>query len=182
MKSIYFSLPFHQDCQSATVIRVKSNWLALCAGSVGWVIMLIFSLGMTVLFHRYVRFPEDFREIGIRTLPFIASYLFILGSGLYFIYKRYFPSQWMTEAAINLEDNTITINSRQGTTVLPFSRISKVIFQGASPIFITNYLFWVEVENDRIPMVSFSSDPASNDFYFMLERRARLKMVQEPGN
>ena len=180
MKSAYFSPNFHQDCQSATVIRVKSNWLAMCVGSVGWVIMLIFSLGMYVLFHRYVRFPDDFREIGIRTLPFIAGYLFILGGGLYFIYKKYFPAQWMTETTINLEDKTITIDSRQGTTVFPFSRIRKVIFQGATPIFITNYLFWVEVEKDRIPLVSFSSDPASNDFYFMLERRAGLKMVQEP--
>lgn len=63
-----------------------------------------------------------------------------------------------------------------------FSPTFKVIFRGVSRMFFTNYMFWVVIGARRIPLVSFSSDPASNDFYFMLERRAGLKMEQEQGN
>lgn len=168
--------------QTAPVIHVKSNWLAMSLGFVGWVILMTCSIGLYYLVNRYLRFYDDFNEGSTWMYILIAMHALLFSIGLYFIYDKYFPRQWMTEATVNFDEKTIAIASRGKTRVLPFSRISKGIYQGTSPIFTTHYMYWVESEGERIPLVSFTSEQVSFAFYNMLERRARLKMEQEPGN
>lgn len=182
MKNIRFSHTLPEHFQTAPLIHVRSNWLAMTLGFFGWLILLVCSIGLLYLSNRYLRFREDFEERGIWMYMLIALYALMFGSGFYFIFDKYFPRQWMTEATVNLDEKTIAITSRGKTRVLPFSRISKGIYQGASPIFTTHYMYWVVVEGERIPLVSFTNEPVSFAFYNMLERRAGLKMEQEPGN
>jgi hypothetical protein len=151
-------------------------------GFFGWIILLICSIGLYFLVNRYLRFYDEFNERGIWMYILIAIPALLFGVGFYFIYDKYFPRQWIKEATINFDEKTIAIKSLGETRVLPFSRISKGIYQGASPIFTTHYMYWMEAEGARIPLVSFSSETASFAFYNMLERRAGLKMEQEPGN
>ncbi len=171
-----------QQFHTAPVVHVRSNWLPLCVGFVGWVILLVCSVGFLFLFHRYLRFPEDFEERNIWSHVLVALYTLLFSSGFYVIYGKYFPRQWMTEVIVNLEEKTIAIMLRGKTRVFPFSRINKGIYQGTSPIFTTHYMYWVDVEGERIPLVSFTKERESFEFYEVLERRAGLKMEQEPSN
>jgi len=154
----------------------------MCAGFVGWVILLVCSIVFLFFLHRYLRFPEDFEERNVWSYVLVAVYALLFGSGFYVTYDKYFPRQWMTEVIVNLEEKNIAITSRGKTRVLPFSRIEKGIYQGASPIFTNHYMYWVEVEDERIPLVSFTKERVSFEFYEVLERRAGLKMEQEPSN
>ncbi len=171
-----------QHFHTAPLIHVRSNWLPMCAGFVGWVILLVCSVGFLFLLHRYLRFPEDFEERNVWLYVLVALYALLFGYLLYGIYERYFPRQWMTEAVVDFEEKSLTIISRGKARVLPFSRIEKGIYQGASPIFTNHYMYWVEVEDERIPLVSFTKERVSFEFYEVLERRAGLKMEQEPSN
>lgn len=171
-----------QDFLTAPVVHVRSNWLPLCAGFIGWVILTVCSVGFLFLLHRYLRFAEDFEERTVWSYVLVALYAMLLGSSFYVIYDKYFPHQWMTEVIVDVAGETITITSKDKIQVLPFSRIGKGIYQGVSPIFTTHYMYWVEVEGERIPLVSFSKERASFYFYEVLERRVGLKMEQEPGN
>lgn len=171
-----------QDYLTAPVVHVRSNWLPLCAGFVGWVILLVCSVGFLYLLHRYLRFPEDFEERNVWMYVLVAFYALLFGFLLYSIYDRYFPRQWMTEAVVDLDEKCLTIITRGKARVLPFSRIGRVVYQGVSPVFTTHYLYWAESEDELIPLVSFSKERASFYFYEVLERRAGLKMEQEPGN
>lgn len=182
MKNIRIPRTLPENFQTAHVIRVRSNWLAMSVGFIGWLILLVCIIGLLFLLHRYLRFPEDFEERGIWMYMLIALYALLFGIGFYRIYDRYFPRRWMTEVTVNLEEKNLVITSQGKTRVLPFSQISKGIYQGASPIFTTHYMYWVESGGERIPLVSFTSEQVSFAFYNMLERRAGLKMEQEPGN
>lgn len=172
---------FHQDCQTGTLIHVKSNWLAMSASFIGWIIMLAFSVGMFFLYHRYFWVPELW-EGKVTGVLYTVYFLFIVASGLFFIYKKYFPRQWMTTLAVSLEEKTFTIVRSGKATVLPFSQVSQVIHQGVATIFSTNYLFWAEVDGERVPLVAFTHQPSSLDFFLMLERRTGLKLFREEGN
>ena len=182
MKNIFPALTALQNFQTAPLVRVRSNWLAMCAGFIGWVILLICSIGLYYLLNRYLRFYDDFNERGMWMYLLVAVHALLFGSGLYFIYDKYFPRQWMTEAVVNLEEKCLTVSCRGKERVLPFSRISRGIYQGVSPVFTTHYMYWVESEGERIPLVSFTNERVSFTFYDVLERRAGLMMEQEPGN
>jgi hypothetical protein len=171
-----------QAYQTAPVVRVHSKWLPMCAGFAGWVILLVCSVGLLYLLHRYLRFPEDFEERNVWMYVLVAVYALLFCFLLYGVYERYFPRQWMTEAVVDLDEKCLTIITRGRAQVFPFSRIGKVVCQGVSPIFTTHYLYWIESEGKRIPLVALSSERASFYFYEVLERRAGLKIEQEPGN
>ena len=181
MQNKHIPPTFQQDCQTGHLILVKSNWLAMSASFIGWIIMLAFSVGMFFLYHRYVWVPELW-EGEVTGVLYTGYFIFIVAFGLFFIYKKYFPRQWKTDLTVNLDDKNFTIASAGKTTVLPFSQVSQVIHQGVATIFSTNYLFWAEVDGKRVPLVAFTNQPASLDFFLMLERRTGLKLFREEGN
>jgi hypothetical protein len=43
-------------------------------------------------------------------------------------------------------------------------------------------MYWLDVNGERIPLVTFSKERESFEFYEVLERRVGLKMEQEPSN
>lgn len=181
MQNKHIPPTFHQDCQTGALIHVKSNWQAMSASFVGWVIMLAFSVGMAFLYHRYVWVPELW-EGAVSGVLYAVYFLCIVAFGLFLIYKKYFPRQWMTTLTVNLEENTFVIVRSGKTTVLPFSRVSQVIHQGVATVFSTNFLFWAEVDGERVPLVAFTHQPSSLDFFLMLERRTGLELFREEGN
>jgi len=168
---------FQKNCQTASIIRVKSNGIAMIFSFAGWLLWLAFTFGWVISF-RVWRY--DSGEISTGAL--LLVYGVLIGSILVFLYQRYFPRQWMTDLTVNLEDKTFTITSGKETRILPFSQITQIIHQGVATMFATNYLFWAEVEGRRIPLVAFSSDQRSLDFFLMLDRRSGLKLFREEGN
>lgn len=169
---------FQKDCQTASVIRVKSNGIAMIFSFAGWLLWLAFTFGLILLINKW----KGFLDGGLGTGAIILGYGILFVSVLVFIYQRYFPRQWMTSLTVNLEDKSFTIVSGKKTRHLPFSQVSQVIHQGVATLFATNYLFWAEVEGERIPLVAFSSDQRSLDFFLMLDRRSGLKLFREAGN
>jgi hypothetical protein len=171
-----------QQFHTAPVVYVRSNWLPLCVGFAGWVMLLVFSVGLYFIFNRYLRYSEDFEEMNAWAYMLVAVVALLFCSGFYVIYNKYFPRQWMTEVMVNLEEKTISITLRGKMRVLPFYQIKKGIYQGASPIFTTHYMYWLDVNGERIPLVIFSKERESFEFYEVLERRVGLKMEQELSN
>lgn len=169
---------FQKDCQNAAIIRVKSNGIAMIFSFAGWLLWLAFAFGWVVLINKW----RGLLDGGLGTGVFILGYGIAIVSILVFLYQRYFPRQWMTSLTVNLEDKSFTIVSGKETRILPFSQVSQVIHQGVATVFATNYLFWAEVEGERIPLVAFSSDQRSLDFFLMLDRRSGLKLFREAGN
>jgi hypothetical protein len=153
----------------------------LCVGFAGWVMLLVFSVGLYFIFNRDLRYAEDFEEMNGWAYTLVTIVTLLFSGGLYLIYTKYFPRQWMTEVMVNLDEKTITITLRGKMRVLPFYQIKKGIYQGASPIFTTHYMYWLDVNGERIPLVTFSKERESFEFYEVLERRVGLKMEQEPS-
>lgn len=173
---------FQKDCQTASIIRVKSNGIAMIFSFAGWLFWLavIFGFGLIeTMAHTSYYFGRD---LDSNTLFHILGYGLMIVSTLVFLYQLYFPRQWMTSLTVNLEDKSFTIVSGKETRILPFSQVSQVVHQGVATLFATNYLFWAEVEGERIPLVAFSSDQRSLDFFLMLDRRSGLKLFREAGN
>jgi hypothetical protein len=164
MKNKYLAPTFRQDCLTATVIKVKSNWLAMCASYAGWMVVVVFVFGMLLLIRQAL-------FAALAAVGFLVTITIV-----------YFPRQWMTALTVNLADKTFTVVSPFGTRVLPFSEVTQIVHQGIATLFATNYLWWAEVNGKRFPLVAFSNQPASLDFFLMLSRRTNLALHREEGN
>lgn len=162
-----------------STLHYRSAWRSMRLGLVGWFILITGAVGLLFLFRRFFSFADEFSSRNLSVWFLIAAHLFYLGIGLYTAIRSYLPRQWKTELTLHLDEKTLERTFGGKTETLPFGRIDRVVYQGVSPVFVTHYLYWAEIGAERIPLIAFTRERESNDFYDLLERRAGLKVVQE---
>ncbi|MBC7775770.1 MAG: hypothetical protein H7246_10060 [Phycisphaerae bacterium] len=172
------------DPNSSPII-LHSNWRAMRLGMLGWVILGAATFGLLYLYSsiRGGGFDDYFRDWHNWAYVIIAAKLIHWGLNWWrYGIEPYAPNRWKNEVRLYLDKKEIEIIAGGKSRMLPFEHINRVIYQGSSPIFTTYYLYWVETKGKQTPLLAFTNEQESNKFYDIMERQARLTVVQKPSS
>lgn len=157
-----------------------SNWLSMWLGLLGWVILLIFGFLFLLLVDgiRLSSYDDDYHGWDFWSYFTLIQYLLFLSYNIRYIVKHYWPTHWKTSITLNLDEKKIERTIKGKTEILPFEHVDCIVYRAVSPIFVTYYLYWIEIGGKRKPLVAFTKEQTAQDFFERINK-AGLSVVQK---
>lgn len=170
----------HNAIQS--ILHYKSNWLSMWFGLLIWAILLVFGILFFLLANgiRLYMYDPYYYKWDFWSYFFLIQYLFFMCYSICYIVKYYWPSKWNTTVQLNLGEKELELEHTANgkTEILPFEHIDCIVYRAVSPIFVTYYLYWVEIGGKRKPLVAFIKERNAQDFFERISR-AGLRVLQK---
>jgi hypothetical protein len=104
---------------------------------------------------------------------FIFLVLFVVGQ----MFANLQPSRWKTTVMVHLPERLLIVRRDKQTERIEFDKIDELVYRASVSPFGMNYLYWLQIGPNQIPLIAFNQELESEAFCDCMERRGRIRIV-----